>query len=219
VFGWFFVFEVKKCYNISMETNNTALKLKNNFKENKPAWIVGGVVVLAIIAAIIFSVNKKDAEKAISPEDGCQAGFAYNTVTGEKCPEETASAMPEGCENGNKFSTKSGVPCVQGEKKTDATPAAGTSPSKTLSLAEALKFYAGNVFKVSGECAVTPAKQTVSKGTRIMVHNDSTKTHTVLVGSQSLSILPYHYRTVLLDTTGAVSLKCDSKQAATVTVQ
>ena len=55
-----------------MEQNQMLEKLKNNFKDNKPAWIVGGLVVIGIIAAIFISSNKNN--EVISVEDGCQPG-------------------------------------------------------------------------------------------------------------------------------------------------
>jgi plastocyanin len=208
-----------------MENNNnsanTTANFKNNFNENKPAWIVGGlVIILAIIVIVLPRFKHEDKAAEIAKTGGCQPGFTFNATTGEKCPEEIASATPEGCTEGDKYSALTGLPCVHEAVTNNSSSTAATSSSTgKLSLAQAIALYKGKSLEVGAACAVNPASLDVSSGTRIMVHNESTKTHNVLVGNVALTILPYHYRTVPMGTAGSMAVKCDGKNAATVKVE
>jgi hypothetical protein len=193
---------------------NKIKKLRTNFKENKPAWIVGVLIIVLAVVALGMPQDAKEKDNALVQER-CGPGFQYDIETGEKCPTETVSLVPEGCEPGFRFSIKTGAPCPQ--ENSSNTPA--TTAPKSLSLAEALVHYEGNTFAVGADCSITPATRTVDGGTRIMVHNQSMTFRTVKVGGQTLGLKPYYYRTVPLTTSGNVSITCDGKQTGTVTVR
>jgi hypothetical protein len=210
--------------------NNTVEKIKNNFNNNKPAWIVGIIVVLLAVIAVAspWGRNDKDEVKLV---DGCPAGALFNIETGEKCPEESAALIPEGCEPGFNFSVKTGLPCVKKEESKSEPAKEPVAPSSNPpapvtstksgfpSLAEALEIYKGKSFAVGTGCSITPSSQTLGRGTKIMIHNATKTSHTVLVAGQSLTLKPFYYRTVTLSTAGTVAMKCDGKPAATLIVK
>jgi hypothetical protein len=206
------------------ENNNTMQKIKNSLKN--PVYIWAGAGLVVIIALILIFVPHK---KAVVLEEGCSPGFTYNTITGKLCPIESASMYPEGCKPEYKFSELTGAPCPQEGNKKDALDTsssessstsvpASSSSSTSLSLADALVQYNGKTLEIGKACVITPATQSQNTGTRILVHNESTVAHTISIGSESFSLKPYRYRTVVLDTAGEVTVKCDSKEASTITV-
>ncbi len=196
-------------------------RIKNSFKTYPYAWVGAGLVV---IAALIFLLVLIPHKKTVVLEEGCTPGSVYNALTGKACPTESASMVPEGCKPGYKFSELTGAPCPQEENKKDTSETLPSSPSAPassapLSLADALVQYSGKTLEITAGCHISPATQTQTQGTRIMVHNESTSVHTVMVGDQSLSLNPYHYKTLTVDSVGEVSVKCDSKEVSTITVK
>ena len=194
-------------------------KIKENFNENKPAWIVGAMLLVLIIIGINMPA-KDNNQNLASEREVCGPGFAYNEETGEKCPEETKKLVPEDCNPGDKFSPSTGAPCSDEVKKENVSaPSGGSGSKKSSSLFEALAEYKGYTFAVGADCSLTPNSQTVPVGTRIMVHNEGTTVRTVTVGGTPLTLKPYYYRTVSLVTAGDVDVKCDGQQVGMISVR
>lgn len=195
--------------------DSSAEKIKTNFNNNKPAWLVGILVILLALVAVASPWNKVgEDEKKVERPVGCEPGFKFDVYTGLPCPAEE-DLIDEEVEEADEEFTPAIVP---------AAPATSTTPARTIggkfpSLSEALELYKGNTFAVRAGCTIVPADQTVSRGTRIMVHNETTTTRTVVVGTQTLSLRPYYYRTVPLLTEGDVVIKCDGKTAGMITVK
>lgn len=195
--------------NNSQNTNSTwVAKIKNSYKEYTPAWIMGIVVVILAIVAVASPWDKNKngiagEEEAVVRSEGCEPGFKYDVYTGKPCAGKEGIALSPD----SKY-----VSPMQ-------APATTTVDGKYPSLSEALKFYEGKSFAVGALCAITPNSQEVALGTKIMIHNATTANHTVLVAGRSLLLKPYYYRTVVLDTAGEVSLKCDGKTSATISVK
>ncbi len=157
------------------------------------------VIVLVIIAALIGNGKwKKNTDTAVSNDQ---------------------TTLPEGCKPGYLFSETTGKPCpAPVEEKKEVVTAPTTKPAPS-GFEEAVRLYSGRAIMVDAACATTPATLEVATGTRVLVANNSNKSHTLALGEKKENLTSYHYFTTGLKLPGTYTLTCDGLDKAVITVK
>jgi hypothetical protein len=104
---------------------------------------------------------------------------------------------------------------------TDAATGGARGAATTLSRTDALATYQGKMITIADDCTVTPDTQTQAAGTTILINNNGTARHTVMIGSKSYTVSGLHYTLSWLNMgTGDLAISCDGKDTgAKITLQ
>lgn len=173
-----------------MDQNNTA-PLKGANKKN---LIISGAVIVVVLAALFVvptlgEKKEKVVEEATTLPEGCKPGFAFSETTGEPCSQEEGAVV------------------------------APTTPSGTLSRADALVKYEGNTITFNGECKATPETFTVAAGTTIMLNNETAARQSIMVGAKSYSIGSLGYTLSSMNMgAGEHAVSCGGTTVATIII-
>ncbi len=167
----------------------------NNNKENM-YWVVGGLLVLGIIAFFVFAGNDKEANDI--------AGNDANDIAQEQLDNNSADED------------------VEGELDTTGQVDVATSPAASLTYQQALDKYKGTRLQLDKTCQASPNNMTFKNGATMMLDNRSPETRTVKVGS-TYTIKPYGFRIITLSASTFPTtylVDCNGSQnVATILVQ
>ena len=122
------------------------------------------------------------------------------------------AATPTPADTSTETTTDSATSASTGTKSTTATT--------SLSRKEAQDLYQDKSVRITDQCLPDKFTSTgpLTKGTRIMLDNDGTKSHTVVFAGTNYTISAQGYRTAVLPNDGLVSSTCDAKTGVTTIV-
>lgn len=71
--------------------------------------------------------------------------------------------------------------------------------------------YTGKLVVFAADCTATPVVQNQTKGTMILLVNNSNVPHNITVGSATYGIGALHYKNIILAATGTIAVSCDNR--------
>jgi hypothetical protein len=128
---------------------------------------------------------------------------AVATTSKKKMAQEQATTTPD--------------TAVSADSATPTTAKPGPKASPTLSRKEALDFYQDKIVRITNDCSADSHTYSfnLKKGDKIMLDNDSDKSHTVLFAGVNYAISAHGYRTATLQNDGMVSSTCNPQTGVT----
>ena len=159
---------------------------------NKKSYIIGGVVIAAIIIiAIAVGVRNNDKNN--------------NEYSQSQTPtKETMKPAPSAS------TTPSTTPSTT--TTTGGTPAA-------LTYTQAMALY-GKGYRIQfNECHGTPGALVIKSGDKFMFDNRDSSTHVVSYGGYSYTLKGYGFAIITAKATGKFNITCDKGGAATINIE
>ena len=153
------------------------------------AWIVIGVIIIFLLAALLSHIGKKHAEnEAMMMQEAAQNNIQQTVpATTTQAPAATAPAQ--------------------------GSAAMHKAPSSSAAYTAALAMYAKTRFQLDDSCQALPKSMVLVNGTKIMIDNRSPFSRNVSVGESTYTVEPYGWQIVYLSSKSlpaTITMNCDT---------